>query len=112
MKGNKTMGQDSKKKIAARKTECFKATGCRFTPKTRMGQMDDLGLTGPRKTRARKRQTVSKIYAARSVTRLEFQRLSGLTQPTIRAYIKRGLIKAMEFSKRISWDEVKRLKLG
>jgi hypothetical protein len=110
---NKTMGQDSKKEIARRKVACFKVTGCRFIPSTRLGQMDDAGLTGPRKTRKRQRQVVARIYAGRSVNRTEFQRLSGLTQPTIRAYIAQGLIKTEGTGRgtRIPWSEIVRLQL-
>jgi len=106
------MGQDSKKEINRRAVACFKATGCRHIKGTRLGAMDDRGLTGPRKARLRKRQVVAKIYEGRSVNRTEFQRLSGLTQPTIRAYIKQGLIKTVPGSKHIPWSEVKRLGLG
>jgi hypothetical protein len=107
------MGQDSKKKIHARKVACFKATGCRFIQKTRLGAMDDEGLTPPRKARKRKRAFMAKIYEGRSVSRQEFQRLSGLTQPTIRAYIERGLIEVEHTGRgaRIPWSEIVRLQL-
>jgi hypothetical protein len=113
-KGNMKMGQDSKKEINRRKVLCFKATGCRFTPKTKLGAMDDLELTGARKTRKRQRACMAKIYEGRSVSRQEFQQLSGLTQPTIREYIKRGLIKTESalWGSRIPWSEVKRLGLA
>lgn len=108
------MGQDSKKTIAARKIANFKATGCRHTTKTWLGCMDEKGLTQPRKTRKRTRAVMAKIYESRSVNRMEFQRLSGLTQPTIRAYIKRGLIQTEYDGRRgsrIPWSEVVRLEL-
>ncbi len=113
MKGKMTLGQDSKKKITARAVACFKATGCRFTKGTRLGCMDDSGLTPPRKARKRKRAFMAMIYEGRSVSRQEFQRLSGMTQPTIREYIKRGLIKTEKPlpRSRIPWSEVVRLEL-
>ena len=108
------MGQDSKKKITARSVACYKATGCRYIKGTRLGCMDDRELTPPRKTRKRQRACMAKIYEGRSVSRQEFQQLSGLTQPTIREYIKRGLIKTESalWGSRIPWSEVKRLGLA
>lgn len=109
------MGQDSKKKIHARKVACFKATGCGTIQKTRLGAMDDAGLAAPRMAskRKHKRACIAKLYECKSVNRQEFQRLSGLTQPTIREYIKRGLIKTEITGRgsRIPWSEVVRLEL-